>query len=302
MGRLSRTIAWLVPVAALLPYILGPLLIQFSFEAEVVRPLLERLIYFWLLFLTWSIALQVAFRWFLPTPGKTKPAARTASGLFERVEPKPKVRSVLQVAALVLSVCAFLVSLQFVQAKLENPPFALALFSVGIVALQRSYSARSQIIRAGIARAVSITGISYLSVLVMKPLLSWEPALVCAALGLLWAGRDLTQHLSETREHSPTQAEVANPRKLARYTLKSRAALMCFVLAPTLVASLCYLGILPTEFILVFGIFPLLLPLAERLRQSDLSGQDCEFIRIRGDMIFVAFAAILVAVNLLGHL
>lgn len=304
----SRYIARLAPLAALLPYALGLFFIEIPLSAEIVRPLLERCLYFWLLFLLWALTLHIAFRWFLDgqrisrsTPSHIPQSERATKGV-DKEKALPTSRPFFQIPLLVISACGFLLVLQFFRAKLDESVFALSLFTLGAMALRMSYQRRSQLLGTIFARFLSTVGIGWLSFLLVKPDIGWEPLLICAACGAIAVARDLTYVLAE-HSSTPVLPELETTSMTdRRFLCVSRAALMGFVLAPTLVASLCYLGKLPTEYVLIFGIFPLLLPLAERLRSRQVSSQEAPFLRVRSDMIFVTFTAILIGVSLLRRL
>jgi hypothetical protein len=182
----------------------------------------------------------------------------------------------------------FLLSLQFLHFKIEDSVFPVVLFYLGASALHDAYAARGLLIRSLGAQFLAVTSAGYLSFLLLKPSFTWEPAVLSAAPAVLLVGRTLLSQL-------PSQSE--------RHLLPgARSALALILLAPTLIASLCYLGRLEPEFVLVFGIIPFLSPLAEALRSPRPAAITSLGLEERGDVLLVVFTAIFSAILLVRHL
>lgn len=266
--RKANLLRFLALLSTSLPFFLGPLALEFSLSGGVVAPLLERLFFFWIVCGLWFLTRRIMFRWFL--------GSQAAQG-----------RSFPRILGLIGSALAFLLALQFLHFKIEDSVFPVVLFYLGATALHDAYKERRLLVRSLIAQFLAVTSVGYLSFLLLKPTFSWEPALLSAAPAVLMVGRTLLTQL-------PFQPE-------RHLLLGARTALGLILLAPTLIASLCYLGKLGPEFVLVFGVIPFLSPLAESLRNPGSNGLNSLELEQRGDVLLVVFTAIFSAILLVRH-
>jgi hypothetical protein len=296
---LSRILHVLTAMALLAPYALGIVFIWFPIRRVYFDPFLERAIYFVLLFSCWQLFLWVAFRWFLPSAAATLPdaAQRPDSPKTSSQAPSPlkkRLLTLLRYAALIGSASGSLALLQFFKARLPLEHFYLALFALGTLALTRSLTERNNLSGSLLALFVSCLAIGYLSFLIVDPFWKWEPLFPCAGVGAMFVARGLALRFSQG-------AAPGEALPLRIYRLRARLLMLFFLLAPTLVTSLCYLGKLSHNFVFIFGIFPLLLPLAEALRAGEQTGLPPSTLGRRSQVIFLTYIAILFGIGLMGR-
>jgi len=287
---LLKALTLLTTLARLSPYLLGVVFIWFPIRKVYFDPFLERALYFVALFAVWQLFLFIAFRWFLPQTHKN---ANLNEGSAARAAPG-KLLVIGRYAALITSAVASLLLLQFFKERLPVEHFYLALFALGTVALRRSLAERKSLAGSLMALFCACCAVGYLSFLIVDPFWKWEPLLPCAGVAALFVAQALSTELAE-------KAVEGSPMALRPYRIYARLVVLLFILAPTLVASLYYWGKLSHNFVFVFGIFPLLLPLAEALRAGESTGIAPNGLGTRSKVIFLAYIAILFFVGLMGR-
>jgi hypothetical protein len=267
-------------VLATYPFLAG------TIHAPIVRPLeqyLARACIFFSLFLCWALLRQ------------------QVQMLRPNDESKQR-RNLRKLAALLLALCT-LFGLQLFLLRFGDLLFYLCLFALGASALSSAMRLRDRLFFAALAQLASVATICALSFALDTPLLTWQALVFGVGVGAASALVPLSQELlqksltsSSTLPSSPssngsapkaafakkraktlTKVAALKPqhteleilRSLKQRTTLLRSYALCLLLAPTAIASLCYLGQLPKLYVLAFALVPYAMPLLQQVRGAE---------------------------------